>query len=82
MAVPFMPRGTPDEAIRRCLLLLAVNFIYVMRAKTEEWHLSRDPDYVQYALWMEQHGLLRFLKRLPVLRYLAYRQPRQRLAAA
>jgi protein-S-isoprenylcysteine O-methyltransferase Ste14 len=82
MAVPFMPRGTPDEAVRRCLLLLAVNFIYVMRAKTEEWHLSRDPDYVRYALWMEGHGLLRFLKHIPVLRFLTYRPPAREVAPA
>src|SRR6185312_7792603 len=41
--VPFMPRGTVDETIGRCLLLICVTLIYVMRAKTEEWHLSRDP---------------------------------------
>ncbi len=81
MAVPFMPRGTPGDAVQRCLLLLGVNFIYVMRAKTEEWHLSRDPEYVQYALWMEEHGLLRFLKHLPLLRQLTYRRPRERIAA-
>ena len=75
MAVPFMPRGTPLDALHRCLLLLVVNFIYVMRAKTEEWHLSRDLVYVQYALWMEEHGLFRFLRRLPLLRRLTYRQP-------
>lgn len=75
-AVPFMPRGSFDEVVGRCLLLLGVNFIYIMRAKTEEWHLSRDPAYVQYALWMEAHGLFRILKHLPLLRYLAFR-PRQ-----
>jgi protein-S-isoprenylcysteine O-methyltransferase Ste14 len=79
MAVPFMPRGSPDETLSRCLLLLGLNFIYFMRAKTEEWHLSRDPEYVQYALWMEEHGMLRFLKRVPVVRALAaYRAPERR----
>lgn len=76
-ALPFMPRGTLDETIGRCLLLLAVNFIYIMRAKTEEWHLSRDPVYVQYALWIDEHGLFRTLKHLPLLRYLAFRPPPQ-----
>lgn len=75
ISVPFIAPGTPDEILRRCLLLLGVNLIYVMRAKTEEWHLSRDPDYVQYALWMEQHGMFRFVKHLPLLQYLSYRRP-------
>lgn len=82
MAVPFMPRGSPDEALRRCLLLLGVNFIYLMRAKTEEWHLSRDPDYVQYALWMEEHGVFRLIKRVPLLRHLAFRVPDKQVAAS
>jgi protein-S-isoprenylcysteine O-methyltransferase Ste14 len=77
-AVPFMPRGSLDETLVRCLLLLGLNFIYLMRAKTEEWHLSRDPEYVLYALWMEEHGMFRFLKYLPVLRLMAYRAPGRR----
>ena len=75
LAVPFMPRGSPEETLSRCLLLLGLNFIYLMRAKTEEWHLSRDPEYVRYALWMEEHGMFRFLKYLPLLRLMAYRAP-------
>ncbi len=75
ISVPFIAPGTPDEVLRHSLLLLGINLIYVMRAKTEEWHLSRDPDYVQYALWMEQHGMFRFVKHLPLLRYLSYRTP-------
>jgi protein-S-isoprenylcysteine O-methyltransferase Ste14 len=74
-AVPFVPVGTWKETLGRCLMLLGLNLIYVMRAKTEEWHLSRDHDYVQYALWMEQNGALRFIRKVPVLRWLAYRAP-------
>jgi len=48
-----------------------MNFIYFMRARTEERHLSHDPTYVQYALWMNEHGVLRVLNRVPVLRYRA-----------
>jgi hypothetical protein len=43
--------------------------MYFMRAKTEERHLSRDPVYVEYALWMNDHGVLRFLNRVPIFRY-------------
>ena len=82
ISVPFVTQGALDEVLRHCLLLLGYNFIYVMRAKTEEWHLSRDPDYVQYALWMEQHGAFRFLSRLPLLQYLSYRVPPPTTAAA
>jgi hypothetical protein len=42
-----------------------LNFIYLMRAKTEEWHLARDPAYVQYAAWIARHGLLASLWRIP-----------------
>lgn len=80
ISVPFVSPGTPDENLRLCLLLLGVNIVYVMRAKTEEWHLSRDPTYVQYALWMEQHGIFRFVKHIPVLRYLSYRPPVQTIS--
>jgi protein-S-isoprenylcysteine O-methyltransferase Ste14 len=75
LAVPFVVRGTVDEVLRHCLLLVALNLIYLMRAKTEERHLSRDPDYVAYALWMDEHSLFRFVQRVPVLRHLAYRTP-------
>jgi protein-S-isoprenylcysteine O-methyltransferase Ste14 len=62
--------GTFWEAVRRCVLLGCVNFIYFMRARTEERHLSGDPTYVAYAQWMNEHGVLAFLGRwLPALRY-------------
>ena len=80
-SAPFLMLGTPDEALRQCLQLLGITVIYIMRAKTEERHLSRDPDYVQYALWMEQHGIFRFIKRLPLLHHLSYRAPLQNVVA-
>jgi Isoprenylcysteine carboxyl methyltransferase (ICMT) family len=70
VSVPFISTAGADEAIRHCLLLLGVNVIYFLRGRTEEWQLSRDPVYVAYALWIEQHGLLRVIGRaLPFLRY-------------
>ena len=65
ISIPFLTQGTPDEALRHCLLLLGLNGIYLLRAKTEEWHLSRDPDYVLYAQWIEQHGLFSWARPLP-----------------
>ncbi len=61
--------GHPWNSVKRCLMLLTINFIYFMRARTEERHLSRDPTYVKYALWMNEHGVLRFLNRIPGMRY-------------
>lgn len=70
IAIPFIPQGSPAEMIRNCLILLCVNFIYFLRAKTEERHLSRDPTYVAYAEWIERHGMFRGLvRRLPLLRH-------------
>jgi protein-S-isoprenylcysteine O-methyltransferase Ste14 len=71
VSVPFVSSTGFDEAVRHSLLLLGVNAIYFLRARTEERHLSRDSVYVAYALWIEQHGLLRIMGRvLPFLRYL------------
>ena len=61
--------------IRACLLLLLLNGIYYLRARTEEAHLSRDPAYVLYALWMEAHGPLSGLASLPCMGWLKYRAP-------
>ena len=72
IAVPFLPDQGWDGAARQVLMMLGIAFIYWMRARTEERHLSRDPTYVAYALWMEEHGIFRWLGRIvPGLRYRA-----------
>jgi protein-S-isoprenylcysteine O-methyltransferase Ste14 len=68
-AVPFIGHDGWPNAVRRCILLVLWNIIYFLRAKTEERHLSRDPVYVEYALWMNEHGWLRFLRFIPGVRY-------------
>lgn len=75
IAVPFLPRDNLWDTLPRCAMLIAINLIYFMRAKTEEWHLSRDVQYVTYALWIEQHGLLRMMRRVPFVRWLGFRVP-------
>ena len=75
IAVPFLAQGGVVDGLLRCLMLIGVNLLYCFRARTEERHLSRDPVYVQYALWMEGHGLLRRLTRLRLLSFLRYRVP-------
>jgi protein-S-isoprenylcysteine O-methyltransferase Ste14 len=70
VSVPFLIiDGNPLTSIKHCIALAFINFMYFMRAKTEERHLSRDPIYVEYALWMNDHGVLRFLNRVPIFRY-------------
>lgn len=58
IAVPFLPQGGIWHAISCCMLLLLVNGIYWLRARTEEAHLLRDPVYQAYAAWIAEHGLL------------------------
>jgi len=70
VAVPFVSNAGVLETVRACLMLVGINFVYFMRARTEEWHLSRDPAYVAYALWMNEHALLSWLGAIiPALRY-------------
>jgi protein-S-isoprenylcysteine O-methyltransferase Ste14 len=70
MAMPFLSASGPAAAAKQSLMLLMVNGIYYLRARTEERHLSKDPTYVAYALWINEHGILRRLGRwIPALRY-------------
>ncbi|MFI5284293.1 MAG: isoprenylcysteine carboxylmethyltransferase family protein [Candidatus Dormibacterales bacterium] len=72
ISVPFISEQGASAALRHCCLLVLLNLVYYARARTEERHLSRDPAYVAYALWMNEHGLLRVLGRLsPVFHYRA-----------
>jgi len=82
VSTPFLLNGNPAETLRHSLLLLALNGVYIMRAKTEEWHLSQDENYVQYALWMERHGLFRWIRSIPFLNQLAYKKPSPTLVRA
>lgn len=70
ISIPFISSAGFWEAFRLCLLLGGVNLIYYLRARTEENHLSNYPEYVQYANWMNEHGMLAWLGRLiPYLQY-------------
>ncbi|CAB1275448.1 DUF1295 domain-containing protein [Candidatus Nitrosacidococcus tergens] len=60
--VPFIPVNNPWMAVRSCILLAMVNFIYYMRAVTEEQHLNEDPTYRAYAAWIAEYGLFARLK--------------------
>jgi len=70
IAIPFIPAQGWEDAVRQSLALGGISLIYWLRARTEERHLSRDPIYVEYALWIEEHGIFRWLGRVaPALRY-------------
>lgn len=71
ISMPFMAGGPIGQSLRQCLLLLMLNGIYYLRAKTEERHLLLDPDYERYVRWIDAHGLLRFVNRAPILGRLA-----------
>jgi protein-S-isoprenylcysteine O-methyltransferase Ste14 len=71
ISTPFMLTGGVQATLRRCLLLGLLNLIYYLRAKTEERHLALDPVYQRYAAWIDAHGLLRGLNRIPGIGALA-----------
>jgi hypothetical protein len=72
ISVPFVSELTWSTALRNCCLLGLLNLVYYARARTEERHLSRDPTYVAYAVWINEHGLLQPVARvLPFIRYRA-----------
>ena len=73
LSVPFLCGDGPAAALQHSAALLGVNLLYVVRARAEEQHLSEDPDYVRYALWMNEHGALARLGRW--LTFLRYRPP-------
>lgn len=73
ISMPFMVWAkNPELAIRGSLLLFGVNLLYYLRAKTEENHLSHYPEYVEYALKMNQKSIFAFMgKIIPILKYKA-----------
>ncbi len=74
ISLPFLSTVGPQEAIKHSLLLLLVNFVYFMRARTEERHLSWDPDYIAYAEYIEQKGIFSWIgKQLPIIKFKANR---------
>ena len=68
ISMPFMAFTTdPAQALRLCAMLLLVNGLYALRARTEERHLMRDPVYQAYVqalaarrrrLWLRLRSLI------------------------
>ena len=75
ISIPFISNDGFGEALRHSVLLMGVNLIYYLRARTEENHLSHYPEYVQYALYMNENGIFAPLtKWFPFLKYQAPEQ--------
>lgn len=64
ISVPFIHEAGFADAARLCLMLVGINIIFYYRAKTEEKHLSFDPDYRAYCEWIAEHGLFARMKSL------------------
>jgi len=56
--LPFFSTTSSTDALRNSLLLLTVNGVYYVRAKTEEMHLMIDPRYQAYSEWIAENGVL------------------------
>lgn len=60
--LPFLSvSGNWLDAVRNCTLLGITSAVYYWRARTEEQHLSEDPAYRAYHIWMAEHGLVPYL---------------------
>ncbi|OHA49057.1 MAG: hypothetical protein A2806_01805 [Candidatus Terrybacteria bacterium RIFCSPHIGHO2_01_FULL_48_17] len=73
--IPFIPILSLGVALVNSAQLLFVNYIYYLRARTEEQHLMEDPRYREYAAWIDEHGVL------PSLRYTVAKSFAGRFAA-
>ncbi len=56
--LPVLTTSNMSDGTRATLLLAATSGIYWWRARTEERHLSLDPDYRVYWTWMERRGAI------------------------
>ncbi len=70
ISVPFITNSDWITALRNCCMLLGVNIIYYVRARTEENHLSNYPEYVAYAEMMNEKSIFAWVgKILPFMKY-------------
>lgn len=82
ISVPFL-LNTWQIAVKGSVLLLGLNVIYYLRARTEERHLSHYPEYVAYALAMNDRSIFRWCAKLmPFLKYRAPDESSRRFALA
>ena len=66
MSLPFLPAdGSVWTAVHLSIGMILMNLMYYLRAKTEERHLSQDPVYREYAAYIREHGIFRWLSWRP-----------------
>ena len=80
--LPFLSSVGFTEGVRLSALLVGVNVIYYLRAKTEESHLAVDPIYRQYLQFMRHNDLFArarrtFARRVPAWFHTPRCQPRE-----
>jgi protein-S-isoprenylcysteine O-methyltransferase Ste14 len=63
ISLPFLSTACIGESIRLSVLLIGVNAIYYLRARTEEAHLSVDPIYKEYLEFMRRNDLFAVARR-------------------
>lgn len=68
--VPFLSLGGPLGSLQLMVMFAGICFMYYLRARTEENHLSQYPEYVAYANWINENGIFRGVaKKFPFLIY-------------
>lgn len=68
--LPFMSGDTWLECVRLTIAFIGVCVIFGARGWAEERILAEDPEYVQYALWIDQHGMFAWAGKLvPLLSF-------------
>lgn len=65
ISVPFISHIGWLDAVRHSVLLVFLNLVYFLRARTEEQHLSQDPAYLAYSRWIDEHGMFSRVKFWP-----------------
>ncbi len=70
VSLPFFSTQGPKAACVQCVSMIVISLVYYLRAKTEENHLSNYPEYVQYAEWINEHGMFSWLGKIcPAFKY-------------
>lgn len=58
VSIPFYVSTNVVDSLKSCFLLLMLNCVYYVRAKTEENHLMRYQEYRDYAAYIRANGVL------------------------
>ena len=75
ISLPFLSVEGPWTALKYTFSLSMITFIYYLRARTEEYHLSKYPEYVAYANWIKEHGMFSSIRRhFPALNKITLRR--------